>query len=44
VTLATTALSLLGQLEQANGFHFGGSYWQNWLGLGDKWFPGSHDS
>src|SRR5262249_6486078 len=38
VTLSQSALAQLGQLEQAGGFHFGGSYWQNFLGLNEKWF------
>jgi hypothetical protein len=28
----------LGQLQQQYGFHFQGSYYQNWLGHDEKWF------
>src|SRR5262249_11963649 len=38
LTLSEQALIQLGQLEQAHGFHFGGSYWQSYLGLNEKWF------
>jgi hypothetical protein len=43
-TLPQTALDQLAQLEHAHGFHFKGSYWQNYLGRGEKWFVDSQDN
>ena len=38
VTLSAGDLTHLDQVQQANGFHFGGSYWENYLGQHEKWF------
>jgi hypothetical protein len=37
-TLTLAALDHMDNVEQANGFHFAGSYWQNCLGQNEKWF------
>jgi hypothetical protein len=38
VTLSVDATANLTQSEQARGFHFVTSYYQNYLGLNEKWF------
>src|SRR5207248_7757800 len=38
VSLSSSAQDQLTLLEKANGFHFAGSFWQNFLGQNEKWF------
>ncbi len=37
-TLSTSLQDQLNQLQASNGFHFAGSYYQNYSGLNEKWF------
>jgi hypothetical protein len=37
-SLAPAAVQQLQQVQQAHGFRFMNSFWQNYLGLGEKWF------
>jgi len=36
-TLPAAALAQIAQVQQTDGFHYAGSYWQNYLGLNEKW-------
>src|SRR5262249_38479099 len=46
LTLSGAAQAQLTALSQANGFHFGGSYWQNALNmnLNERWFQDSSNN
>ncbi len=44
VTMAQGSLTQLGQVEQAGGYHFAGSYYQNWLGHNEKWLQDQNGS